>query len=122
MAAVCLPAASRAVRLIDELGFRTQFLLATFAKLKAISARMDELPPADRRTGRRRPARKSAGRVAQRAVPPDAENAGEPGHAPPPHRPRHASSVPSTRPPRTALRRATCAWWSRSPNDTAIAA
>ena len=34
---------SRAARLIDELGLRTQFLQATFAKLKEISARMDEL-------------------------------------------------------------------------------
>ncbi|MGA2069332.1 MAG: sigma-70 family RNA polymerase sigma factor [Thermoguttaceae bacterium] len=34
---------SRAMRLIEELGLRTQFLEATFAKLKAISARMDEL-------------------------------------------------------------------------------
>jgi RNA polymerase primary sigma factor len=34
---------SRAARLIDELGLRTQFLQATFAEIKEISARMDEL-------------------------------------------------------------------------------
>jgi RNA polymerase primary sigma factor len=34
---------NRAMRLIEELGLRTQFLQATFAKLKEISARMDEL-------------------------------------------------------------------------------
>jgi RNA polymerase primary sigma factor len=34
---------SRAMRLIEELGLRTRFLQAAFAKLKEISARMDEL-------------------------------------------------------------------------------
>ena len=46
----------RAVRLVEELGLRTQRLQPVLERLKQISQRMDEPPAADRRAGPSRPA------------------------------------------------------------------
>ena len=74
------------MRLIEELGLRTQRLQPILEKLKQVSRQMEDLH------AQIRPAQRPAGTLAQRAAveertrPPHEDHAGEPRHAPPPHR------------------------------------
>ena len=79
----------RAVRLVEELGLRTQRLQPALDRLKQIGQRMESLRLQIAELGRHgQPAQRA--RTPQGNVPSHADHAGKPLHAPPPHRPhRH---------------------------------
>ena len=113
----------KAVRLVEELGLRTQRLQPLLDKLRQISAadgRSCTQQLAELRRARPTPA--ARGRAAQGTALPDADHAGKPRHAPPPHRPHRRAASGSTTPPSAASRPATCGWSSRSPSAIATAA
>ena len=85
---------NKAVRLVEELGLRTQRLQPLLDKLREISA-ADGRALAGSLAELRAHAARPPSRVAEirtRASLPDADHAGEPRHAAPPHRPHRRSS------------------------------
>ncbi len=111
----------KAVRLVEEMGLRTQRLQPLLEKLRQISARMDairrQLAAPCRVEGDIRPRR----RAPQGTLLPDADHAGEPGHAAAKTRADRRACQPvrgrrsANSPP------ATCGWSSPLPNATATA-
>ena len=112
----------KAVRLVEEMGLRTQALAAVLAEAPADFAADGRDSPA---TGGAVPRRRRSGprrRTSQGTLLPDADRAGEPGHASPPACADRPAWPGNTKPPNASSRPATCGWWSRSPSAIAIAA
>ena len=113
----------KAVRLVEELGLRTQRLQPLLGEAPA------DLAADGRRSSRQLAELRGAAttaergrRAAQGTALPDADHAGKPGHAAPPRAPHRRAASSSTTPPSATSRPATCGWWSRSPSAIATAA
>ena len=112
----------RAVRLVEELGLRTQRIEPAIITLEEFSHRVDELKAQHRRAPKQpRPCPRA------RAV---ADGVSATSSGPPRRRPPvcetacgcFAACMPSTRRPSAASPKATCGWWSRSPRSIATGA
>ena len=96
----CWGGGSRPVRLVEEMGLRTQRFQPLVGEAAADFQPHGRRPPAVVRALPRRGRPGPGGRASQRAVPPDADYPGKPGHAPPAAgadrgRPRASTTPPS---------------------------
>ena len=113
----------RAVRLVEELGLRTQRIEPMIKTLEEFSRRVDELQGPHRRAPQGQAARRAS---ASRGSPSTATSCGPRRKRPPAcatasrYLKEHLRR--STRRPSAACRKATCGWSSRSPRSTATAA
>ena len=90
--------------------------------LKQICRRMEDIRGQMAELGRDGEAGRPAQGTPQGTLPPHADHAGKPRHAPPPHHPHRRPRSPSTKAPSGTSPPATCGWSSPSPSATATAA
>ena len=112
----------RAVRLVEELGLRTQRLQPALERLKQVSQRMNAIQGRIVELGRGRETLARRMELRNELCGLMRITLGEPGHAPPPHGENRRLGQASTKPRSEASPPATSAWSSPSPNATATAA